>query len=131
MPTHIVIGLGPFFTFVALRLAGHPATFWIACAVTGVPYVVIIMLAALRRFDPTLELAGASLGWHPLAVFRTGTLPLLRVPFASAFLFAFLTAFDDLIISLFLSSPRGTVAGVSMPAADTKVPVICKYISID
>jgi len=111
---HIVIGLGLFFTFVALRLNGHPATFWIAYAVTGVPYVVIIMLAALRRFDPNLELAGASLGGHPLAVFRTVTLPLLRIPFASAFLFAFLTAFDDLIISLFLSSPRGTTLAMRM-----------------
>ena len=111
---HIVIALGLFFTFVALRLNGNPVTFWIAYAITGVPYVVIIMLSALRRFDVRLEQAGASLGGHPLAVFRTVTLPLLRVPFLSAFFFAFLVAFDDLIISLFLSSPRGTTLAMRM-----------------
>jgi len=89
-------------------------TFWIAYTVTGVPYVVIIMLSALRRFDVRIEQAGASLGGAPLAVFRTVTLPLLRVPFLSSFFFAFLVAFDDLIISLFLSSPRGTTLAMRM-----------------
>ena len=111
---HIIIGLGLFFTFVALHLNGNPATFWIAYMVTGVPYVVIIMLSALQRFDVRLEQAAASLGGHPLAVFRTVTLPLLWLPFLSSFLFAFLTAFDDLIISLFLSSPRGTTLAMRM-----------------
>jgi len=111
---HIVIALGLFFTFVGLRLNGSPVTFWIAYTVTGVPYVVIIMLSALRRFDVRIEQAGASLGGTPLAVFRTVTLPLLRVPFLSSFFFAFLVAFDDLIISLFLSSPRGTTLAMRM-----------------
>jgi putative spermidine/putrescine transport system permease protein len=111
---HIIIGLGLFFTFVALHLNGNPVTFWIAYMVTGVPYVVIIMLSALRRFDVRLEQAAASLGGHPLAVFRTVTLPLLWLPFLSSFLFAFLTAFDDLIISLFLSSPHGTTLAMRM-----------------
>jgi putative spermidine/putrescine transport system permease protein len=111
---HIIIGLGLFFTFVALHLNGNPTTFWIAYMVTGVPYVVIIMLSALRRFDVRLEQAAASLGGHPLVVFRTVTLPVLWLPFLSSFLFAFLTAFDDLIISLFLSSPRGTTLAMRM-----------------
>jgi hypothetical protein len=54
------------------------------------------------------------LGGHPLAVFRTVTLPLLWLAVLSSFLFAFLTAFDDLIISLFLSSPRGTTLAMRM-----------------
>ena len=111
---HIIIGLGLFFTFVALHLNGNPVTFWIAYMVIGVPYVVIIMLSALQRFDVRLEQAAAGLGGHPLAVFRTVTLPLLWLPFLSSFLFAFLTAFDDLIISLFLSSPRGTTLAMRM-----------------
>lgn len=111
---HIIIGLGLFLTFVGLRLNGNPVTFWIAYMVTGVPYVVVIMLSALQRFDVRLEQAAAGLGGRPLTVFRTVTLPLLWLPFLSSFLFAFLTAFDDLIISLFLSSPRGTTLAMRM-----------------
>lgn len=111
---HIVIALGLFFTFVALRLNGSPVTFWLAYSLTGVPYVVIIMLSAVRRFDFALEHAGASLGGRPLTVFRTITFPLLRVSALSAFFFAFLVAFDDLIISLFLSTPSQTTLAMRM-----------------
>ncbi|WP_423808583.1 ABC transporter permease, partial [Proteus mirabilis] len=63
---------------------------------------------------PSLERAAASLGATPLAAFRTVLVPLLAVSFACAFLFAFLSGFDDLIISLFLSSPRGTTLAMRM-----------------
>lgn len=111
---HIVIGLGLFFTFVAIGLNGHPASFWIAYAVTGLPYVVIILVSALGRFDRDVERAAQSLGAAPLTVFRTVTLPLLAASFTAAFLFAFLSGFDDLIIGLFLSSPRGTTLAIRM-----------------
>ncbi|GGJ43417.1 spermidine/putrescine ABC transporter ATP-binding protein [Neoroseomonas lacus] len=111
---HIVIGLGLFFTFVALGLNGHPVSFWIAYVVTGLPYVVIVLVAALGRFDRDMERAATSLGAAPLTVFRTVTLPLLAASFATAFLFAFLSGFDDLIIGLFLSSPRGTTLAIRM-----------------
>lgn len=111
---HIVIGLGLFFTFVAVGLNGHPASFWIAYAVTGLPYVVIILLAALGRFDRDLERAASSLGAGPVAGFLTVTLPVLAASFVAAFLFAFLSGFDDLIIGLFLSSPRGTTLAIRM-----------------
>lgn len=111
---HIVIGLGLFFTFVALGLNGHPVSFWIAYSVTGLPYVVVILLSGLGRFDTELERAAAGLGAGPLTAFRTITLPILASSFATAFLFAFLSGFDDLIIGLFLSSPRGTTLAIRM-----------------
>ncbi|MBR0667564.1 ABC transporter permease subunit [Roseomonas hellenica] len=111
---HIVIGLGLFFTFVALGLNGHPVSFWLAYTVIGLPYVVIILLSALGRFDVDLERAAANLGAAPMTAFRTVTLPLLAASFVTAFLFAFLSGFDDLIIGLFLSSPRGTTLAIRM-----------------
>lgn len=109
---HIVLGLGLFFTAVALGLNGHPVSFWLAYTVIGLPYVVIILVAALNRFDHGLERAATSLGARPVVAFATITLPLLSAAFASAFLFAFLAGFDDLIIGLFLSSPRGTTLAI-------------------
>jgi len=105
---HITLALGLFFTMVALRLNGSPISFWLGYSVIGLPPALIILTAALGRFDKGLEQAAASLGATSLMIFRRVTLPLLAVSFASAFLFAFLAGFDDLIISLFLSTPSTT-----------------------
>ncbi len=111
---HIVLGFGLFLMAVAFGMNGRFASFWIAYTVTGLPYAVVILTSAMARFDASLEKAAASLGAPALTVFRTVNLPLLAGPFAAAFLFAFLTGFDDLIISLFLSTPRGTTLAMRM-----------------
>lgn len=111
---NIVIGLGLFFSFVSLRLNGHPISFWIAYTTIGIPYVVIILGAAFDRFDIGLERAAISLGASPATAFRTVTFPILAMSFATAFLFAFLMTFDELIIGLFLSSPQTTPLPVRM-----------------
>jgi putative spermidine/putrescine transport system permease protein len=111
---HIVIGLGFFFTAVAVGMNGQAASFWLAYTVIGLPYVVIILVSALARFDINLERAAVNLGASPLTAIATITVPILAASFASACLFAFLAGFDDLIISLFLSAPRGTTLAIRM-----------------
>ncbi len=111
---HITLGLGLFFTMVALHLNGTAISFWLGYTVIGLPYTVIIVGAALARFDTALERAAAGLGATPGQGFRTVTLPLLALSFGSAALFAFLAGFDDLIISLFLSSPRNTTIAMRL-----------------
>jgi putative spermidine/putrescine transport system permease protein len=109
---HVIIGLGFFFTAVAVGMNGRAVSFWLAYTVIGLPYVVIILVSALGRFDISLERAAVNLGASPLTAFATITMRILAVSFASAFLFAFLAGFDDLIISLFLSTPRGTTLAI-------------------
>ncbi|MGO6819213.1 ABC transporter permease subunit [Rhizobium brockwellii] len=87
-----------------LGLLGTPASFVGTYALMGLPYPILIVTAALFRLDPALSRAATSLGARPFAVLRTVTLPLLSSAVASAFLFAFVTAFNDLSVSLFLSS---------------------------
>ena len=111
---NIVIGLGLFFSFVSFGLNGHPVSFWIAYTTIGIPYVVIILGAAFERFDIGLERAAVSLGASPFPAFRPVTFPILAMSFATAFLFAFLMTFDELIIGLFLSSPQTTPLPVRM-----------------
>jgi putative spermidine/putrescine transport system permease protein len=109
---HIILGLGFFFTAVAVGMNGRAASFWLAYTVIGLPYVVVILVSALARFDINLERAAVNLGASPLIALATITVPILAASFASAFLFAFLAGFDDLIISLFLSTPRGTTLAI-------------------
>jgi putative spermidine/putrescine transport system permease protein len=53
-----------------------------------------------------VEFAAQSLGARPWYTFRRITLPLLGTAIVSGGLLAFLTSFDELILSLFLTSPR-------------------------
>ena len=111
---HIVIGLGLLLVSVPLGINGTASSFWIAYMVIALPFVITILLAAFSRFDVNLERAAANLGAPALQVFVTVTLPLLATSFATAFLFAFLAGFDDLIISQFLSSPEHTTLAMRM-----------------
>jgi len=66
---------------------------------------VIIVAAALKGFDRTLERASLSLGAGPLVTFYRVTYPVIRPAVVTAGLFAFLTSFDELILSMFITGP--------------------------
>lgn len=67
-----------------------------------VPYVIVVMAAALSNFDESLEKAAAVHGARPLQVLRMVTLPILKPSLLTAGLLAFLTSFDELLVGLFL-----------------------------
>ncbi len=111
---HIVIAVALFFLFAPAGLVGSPMAFVLAYIVLGFPYVLVVMTSALQRFDRSLEYAAASLGAPPLRVACSITLPLLRPAVGSAYVFAFLAAFDDLVVALFLSAPGSVTLPVRM-----------------
>jgi putative spermidine/putrescine transport system permease protein len=75
------------------------------CLVT-LPFVVRVVLTALRGIDATLEEAAAVLGAAPWLVFRRVTLPLMLPGMIAAAALSFLASFDEVVISLFLVGPR-------------------------
>ena len=87
---------------------GLPLGFVVAHSLLAIPYVVIIVSAALRGVDVTLEQASMSLGASRLITLRRVVFPqVLPAMVASAF-FAFLVSWDELIIALFLSRGEAT-----------------------
>jgi mannopine transport system permease protein len=100
----IVMAAGGFSLFAQLGLVGSYPGLAVMHAVLGVPYVTLIVSAALARSDPVLELASLSLGASPLQTFRRVTLPMLLPALFTGALFAFLTSFDEVVISFFLVS---------------------------
>ncbi|MCO5089578.1 ABC transporter permease [Bosea sp. (in: a-proteobacteria)] len=84
----------------ASLIAGH-------LAIT-IPYVTRLAIGSLVGFDERLELAAQNLGASPLQAFRRITLPILFPAIAGAFAFAFIVSFEDVNLSLFLSSPQAT-----------------------
>ena len=102
----VVLGLSLYSLFLRFDLVG---TIWglaSAHAIGGIPLVVIIVSAALQGVDRRLEQAAALHGAPPLTVFRTVTLPAIAPGLAAAAFFAFLHSFDELVLSLFLSSAQ-------------------------
>jgi len=99
----IVIAVGLFYLFARMGLTGTDAGLVLGHTVLAIPYVVVTMAAALKRYDWRLDDAAKILGASSAARLRTVMLPILLPSMASAFLFAFLTSFDELTIAIFVS----------------------------
>ncbi len=102
----VVLGLSLYSLFLQLGLVGTYFGLAAAHAIGGIPIVVVIVAASLQAVDRKLEQSAAVHGASPLTVFRTVTLPAIAPGLAAAVFFAFLHSFDELVLSLFLSSPR-------------------------
>lgn len=97
-----------------LGLNGTLTGLIIGHTVLSLPYVVATVSSALRVQDERLEQAAATLGAPPWAAFRHVTLPLILPAVLSSLLVAMILTFDELIVSLFVSSARVRPVAVQM-----------------
>ena len=111
---HVIVALAMYFSMARVQLIGTPLAFVIAYALIGAPYVFVLFVAGLLRFDRSLEMAAANLGATPVTVLRTVTLPLLLPTLAAALLFAFIIGFDDVVFGLFLAGTNATPLPIRM-----------------
>ena len=99
----ILIAIGTFYVFGKLGLVNSILGLVLAHTVLSLPIVMIIVTAALRTYDLNQERVAQSLGSTRLRAFFEITLPQLKFSILTAALLAFLTSFDEVIISIFLS----------------------------
>jgi putative spermidine/putrescine transport system permease protein len=99
----IIVAIGVYYAFAKYGLVGTPLGLVLAHTCLAVPFVVTSVGASLAGFDRRLEQAALSLGATPFGTFRQVTLPLIRPGVLVGALFAFITSFDELVVSLFLS----------------------------
>jgi spermidine/putrescine transport system permease protein len=85
------------FRYVDFRLGMH--TVILAHVSFSIAYVVIVVLARLRGFDPALEEAAQDLGSTEFGAFRRVTLPYLAPAVAAAAMLAFTISIDDYVIT--------------------------------
>jgi len=85
------------FRYLHVQLGMH--TVILAHISFSLAYVVIVILARLRTFDPALEEAGLDLGATEWQVFRRITIPLLLPGILAAALLCFTVSFDDYVIT--------------------------------
>lgn len=122
VPT-IVTAVGVYFLFVELRLLGSIWSFVLAYTVQAMPIVILVVSSSLRRVNLSLERSATILGASPLRAFFSVTMPAIWPSIAAAGLFAFIHAFDDVVIAEF-------IAGTTMATLPKKMWVSLVY-SID
>jgi putative spermidine/putrescine transport system permease protein len=110
----IIIAIGMFSLFVRWKIAGSIVGLVLAHTALAVPFVVINVATSLRTIDRNLELAAMNLGADPLRTFRRVTLPLILPGVLAGGLFAFITSWDEVVVSIFLTTARFRTLPVEM-----------------
>lgn len=80
----------------------------------ALPFVIMNIGLALKALDPNSVRAAESLGASPWTVFRTVILPQIVPGLAGAAAFAFITSFDEVVLSIFLSGIQAKTLPVKM-----------------
>lgn len=104
----IVLALCLYMLFSAAGIIGSALALFLAHTLLALPVVIVIVGAAFRRLDLSIELAARSCGASFVRAFWHVVLPSVRPAVISAGAFAFLTSFDEVVLTLFLGGPRTT-----------------------
>ena len=86
-------------------LVGTTLGLVLAHTMLALPYVALNVGVSLAALDPRLSLAAAGLGAGPVRIFATVTLPLILPGVIGGGVFAFVTSFDEVVLSIFLAGP--------------------------
>ncbi|NKX53100.1 ABC transporter permease [Arthrobacter mobilis] len=116
----IILAIGVYAIFLQAQMLGTFAGFVLAHTVLAVPFVVVSVTAALAGFDQRLATAAASLGANRWTTFLKVTLPGILPGVVSGALFAFVTSFDEVVLSIFIKSPYLETLPVKMYASVTR-----------
>lgn len=131
----ILMGIGIFYVYAKLRLVDTMTGLVLAHSALSLPVVLVILIAAFAGLDPNLERAARGLGAPKWRAFLDVTLPQLRFSLASAALFSFLTSFDEVVVTLFISGSEATTLTKKMFAAlrdilDPSVAAVSTWIVV-
>jgi putative spermidine/putrescine transport system permease protein len=110
----VIVGIGFFSFYARLRLAGSLPGLVLAHAALALPFVIVNVGTALRTMDRNLEMAASNLGADPVRVFWRITFPMILPGILAGALFAFITSWDEVVVSIFMTSARFRTLPVEM-----------------
>lgn len=87
-------------------LIGHTAILF--------PYSVRVTSVSLRNLDPAVEEAAVSLGANRLRSFLLVVLPNMQAGIAAAFILGFITSFNNVPVSVFITGPGVSTLPIAM-----------------
>jgi putative spermidine/putrescine transport system permease protein len=100
----IVSALAFYRLYIDLRLLDSYLGMILAHSILAVPYVVVTVSAALALFDVRLEQAARSLGAGMMETIWRVIVPSIRPGIYAGAVFAFITSWDELVVTLFITS---------------------------
>ena len=104
----IVIAVGMFYLFARIGLVASNAGLVIGHTVLSLPFTVVTIGAILKTYDMRLDQAASILGANRVRTLIHITLPVIKGGLIAAFLFAFITSFDELTVAIFISGGLAT-----------------------
>jgi len=104
----IILAVGLYYFYSFFHLNGTLTGLVLGHVVLTFPYALVVVSASLEGLDPALEQAARGLGASPMTAFRRITLPMIAPGVAVAFLFGFLTSFDEVVLAVFITGPETT-----------------------
>lgn len=110
----VITAVGIYAVFLEWNLVGSYAGFILAHTLYALPMVVVPVMASLSSYDSTLERAAGSLGASNWRTFWKVTLPSILPGVAAGAVFAFVQSWDEIVISIFISTPVLTTLPVRM-----------------
>ena len=111
---HLVLGVAMLRLFALLDVRGSSLWLTLAHVVIVTPYALRLMVAALTGLDRSIEQAALSLGASRWTTFRRITLPLMLPGITGGWMLAFINSFDEVTMSIFITSPQTVTLPVRM-----------------
>ena len=111
---HLVLGVALLRLFALLDVRGSALWLTLAHGVIVTPYALRLMVAALTGMDRSIEQAALSLGASRWTAFRRITLPLMMPGITGGWMLAFINSFDEVTMSIFITSPQTVTLPVRM-----------------
>jgi len=110
----ILVAIGLFYFYVQFKMVNSIIGLVLGHSLVAMPLVLIIVMSALKNYDMNQEKVARSLGASRPRAFVEITLPQIKFSLISASLISFLTSFDEIIISLFVSGGDNSTITRSM-----------------
>ena len=111
---HLVLGVALLRLFTLVGGAGSFGWLIAAHALVVMPYTLRLVMSALVGFDRSAEHAAQSLGASRTTVLLRITLPMILPGITGGWLLAFINSFDEVTMSIFVTSPSTVTLPVRM-----------------
>lgn len=110
----LVLGIALLRFFAMLGVTGSFAALTFAHMIVVTPFIMRLVLASISGLDRSVEHAAASLGAGSWTTFRRVTMPMILPGITGGWLLAFINSFDELTMSVFITSPQTVTLPVRM-----------------
>ncbi|MBI4277635.1 MAG: ABC transporter permease [Armatimonadetes bacterium] len=110
----LLTGLALLFYFANFGISGTYTALLLGHVLLALPYVIRLVLTALPRVSRNAEEAAMTLGANEFVTMMKITLPLISPAIRGGAVFAFMVSYNNVLLSLFLSTPRVTTLPVKI-----------------